>query len=55
MAPYAPTDVVTSVGEIRAVIPDEFPSLTGKIIDHIDPIVRAGILKGNEENRLCDE
>lgn len=43
MAPYAPTDVVSSVSEIRAVIPDEFASQTGKIIDHIDPLVRAWI------------
>jgi len=43
MAPYEPTDVVTSVSEIRAVIPDEFASQTGKIIDHIDPFVRVWI------------
>jgi len=40
MAPYEPTDVVTSVSEVRAVIPDEFASQTGKIIDHIDALVR---------------
>lgn len=43
MAPYEPTDVITSVDEVRAVIPDEFASQTGKIIDHIDPLVRAWI------------
>lgn len=43
MAPYEPTDVITSVDEVRAVIADEFASQTGKIIDHIDPLVRAWI------------
>jgi PPOX class probable FMN-dependent enzyme len=43
MTPYEPTDVVTSVAEIRAVIPDEFASQTGKIIDHVDTFVRVWI------------
>lgn len=43
MTPYEPTDVVTSVAEIRAVIPNEFASQTGKIIDHVDPFVRVWI------------
>lgn len=43
MTPYEPTDVVTRVAEIRAVIPDEFASQTGKIIDHVDAFVRVWI------------
>ena len=43
MAPYEPTDVVVSLDEIRSVIPDQFASQTGKIIDHIDRFVRVWI------------
>ncbi|MCB2134876.1 MAG: pyridoxamine 5'-phosphate oxidase family protein [Rhodobacteraceae bacterium] len=43
MSSYQPTDIVTSMAEIRAVVPDEFASQTGKIIDRIDPLVRAWI------------
>ncbi len=43
MTAYEPTDVITTVDQIRAVIPDEFPSQTGKIINHIDSFVRAWI------------
>ncbi|MEM9199641.1 MAG: MSMEG_1061 family FMN-dependent PPOX-type flavoprotein [Pseudomonadota bacterium] len=40
---YQPSDVVTSVDEIRAVIPGEFFTQTSKMIDHIDPLIRAWI------------
>ncbi len=43
MTPYEPTDVVTRLGDVRAVIANEYASQTGKIIDHIDPLVRAWI------------
>lgn len=40
---YKPTDVVSSEEEIRSVIPDQFSSQTGKIIDHIDEHIRIWI------------
>lgn len=40
---YEPTDVVTSEAEIRAVIPGEFASQTGKVLDHIDDLCRVWI------------
>jgi len=40
---YEPTDVLTTEEEIRAVIPGEFASQTGKIIDYIDALCRAWI------------
>ncbi len=40
---YEPTDVVTSEKEIRSVIPDQFTSQTGKIINHIDEHIRIWI------------
>lgn len=43
MVGYAPTDPVETEAEIRAVIPEEFDSQTGKIIDHVDDYVRLWI------------
>ena len=40
---YVPTDVVSSVDEIRAVIPGEFESQQNKVLDHIDELCRAWI------------
>ncbi|MEM6891840.1 MAG: MSMEG_1061 family FMN-dependent PPOX-type flavoprotein [Pseudomonadota bacterium] len=40
---YKPTDVVSSEEEIRSVIPDQFSSQTGKIVDHIDEHIRVWI------------
>ena len=40
---YEPTDIVTSEEQIRAVIPEQWQSQTGKIIDHVDDLVRAWI------------
>ena len=41
--PYAATDVVTTIDEIRAVIPGERETQTGKVLDHIDDLCRAWI------------
>lgn len=43
MAGYVPQDVVTSAERIRSVIPKEFASQTGKILNHIDDLVRVWI------------
>jgi uncharacterized protein len=43
MATYAPAEPVTSLDQVRAIIPKEFSSQTGKIIDHIDDYVRVWI------------
>ncbi len=43
MTAYEPTDVIMTVDQIRAVIPNEFESQTGKIIDHIDSFIRVWI------------
>ena len=40
---YSAKEVVTSIDEIRAVIPGERETQTGKVIDHIDDICRAWI------------
>ena len=36
---YQPTDVLTSEAQLREILPDQYPSQTGKVIDHT---VRAG-------------
>lgn len=43
MAAYVPQDVVTSEDQIRAVIAPQFRSQTGKVIGHIDDLVRVWI------------
>lgn len=43
MAAYEPAEIITSLDQVRAVIPNEYPSQTGKIIDHIDTFVQAWI------------
>jgi len=43
MTAYRPTDPVRSLDEVRAAIPKEFSSQTGKIIDHVDDYVRVWI------------
>lgn len=43
MTPYEPVDVITSLDQVRTVIPEEYASQTGKIIDHIDSFVRLWI------------
>lgn len=43
MSPYEPVEVITRLQDVRAVIPDEFASQTGKVIDHVDGFVRAWI------------
>lgn len=40
---YQPTDVVTSESQLREVLPDQYPSQTGKVIDHIDDHIRLWI------------
>jgi len=40
---YTPKAIVTSIDEIREVIPGIYPSQTAKIIDHIDDICRLWI------------
>ena len=40
---YKPSDVVTRQEEIRSVIPDQYSSQTGKIIDYIDELIRIWI------------
>jgi len=42
-AMYKPTDVVSSEEEIRSVIPNQYSSQTGKIIDHVDEHIRVWI------------
>jgi uncharacterized protein len=43
MPGYVPRDIVTSEDQIRSVIPKEFTSQTGKILNHIDDLVRVWI------------
>ncbi|MCX7890241.1 MAG: pyridoxamine 5'-phosphate oxidase family protein [Rhodobacteraceae bacterium] len=43
MTPYQPTDRVTSAEQVRAVLPKDFASQTGKVIDHVDDYVRLWI------------
>ena len=40
---YQPTDVVRSEAEIRSVIPQQYSSQQGKIIDYIDEPIRIWI------------
>lgn len=40
---YQPTAIITSEEELRAIHPESFPSQTGKVIDHIDPLCRKWI------------
>lgn len=40
---YEATDVLTTEEEIRTIIPDQFASQTGKILDHIDELCRLWI------------
>lgn len=41
--PYAAKEVVTTIDEIRAVIPGERVTQTGKVLDHIDDLCRQWI------------
>jgi PPOX class probable FMN-dependent enzyme len=43
MASYVPLDVVTSEDQIRSVIPKQFTSQTGKVLNHIDDLIRVWI------------
>lgn len=40
---YQPTDVLTSEAQLREILPDQYPSQTGKVIDHIDDHIRLWI------------
>jgi len=40
---YQPTDVLTSEAQLREILPDQYPSQTGKVIDHIDDHIRVWI------------
>lgn len=40
---YQPTDLIRTEAEIRSVIPDQYSSQQGKIIDHIDEHIRIWI------------
>ena len=40
---YQPTEIVTSEDQIRDVIPEQWASQTGKIIDHVDDFIRVWI------------
>ena len=40
---YKPTDVLTSEAQLRDILPDQYPSQTGKVIDHIDDHIRVWI------------
>ena len=40
---YQPTEVLTSEAQLREILPDQYPSQTGKVIDHIDDHIRAWI------------
>ena len=40
---YQPTDIVTTEDQIRDVIPEQWASQTGKIIDHVDDFIRVWI------------
>ncbi|NKC01243.1 MAG: pyridoxamine 5'-phosphate oxidase family protein [Pseudomonadales bacterium] len=40
---YQPTDVLTSEAQLREILPDQYPSQTGKVIDHIDGHIRVWI------------
>ncbi len=40
---YEPTEVLTSEAQLREILPDQYPSQTGKVIDHIDDHIRLWI------------
>ena len=40
---YQPTEVLTSEAQLREILPDQYPSQTGKVIDHIDEHIRVWI------------
>ncbi len=40
---YQPTEILTNEEEIRAIVPDQFSSQTGKVLDHIDDLCRVWI------------
>jgi PPOX class probable FMN-dependent enzyme len=40
---YEPTDVVASEEALRQIVPNQFASQTGKIIDHVDDFIRIWI------------
>lgn len=40
---YQPTEVLTSEAQLREILPDQYPSQTGKVIDHIDDHIRVWI------------
>ncbi len=40
---YEPKEVLTSEAELREILPDQYPSQTGKVIDHIDEHIRVWI------------
>ncbi|QDP02759.1 MSMEG_1061 family FMN-dependent PPOX-type flavoprotein [Thalassotalea sp. PS06] len=40
---YKPTDIVTTEAEIREIVPNQFASQIGKVIDHIDDHLRTWI------------
>ncbi len=40
---YEPKQVLTSEAQLREILPDQYPSQTGKVIDHIDDHIRVWI------------
>jgi PPOX class probable FMN-dependent enzyme len=40
---YQPKDIVSTEARLRELVPDQFPSQTGKVIDHIDEHIRVWI------------
>jgi PPOX class probable FMN-dependent enzyme len=40
---YQPSEVLTSEAQLREILPDQYPSQTGKVIDHVDDHIRAWI------------
>ena len=40
---YQPTDVLTSEAQLREILPEQYPSQTGKVIDHVDDLIRVWI------------
>ncbi len=40
---YEPKDVVSTTAGIKAILGEDFQSQVGKVIDHIDPLIRAWI------------
>ena len=37
---YEPKQVLTSEAQLREILPDHYPSQTGKVIDHIEDHIR---------------